>query len=87
MAEKEALTSRGKNWSGEETLELLPLWSDDIVQDELEGPRNKDVYERISKVLAEKGFNRSLVQCREKVKKLKKDYRKIADNNNVTGRK
>ena len=38
-------------------------------------------------MLAEKGFNRSLVQCREKVKKLKKDYRKIADNNNMTGRK
>lgn len=38
-------------------------------------------------MLAEKGLNRSLVQCREKVKKLKKDYRKIVDNNNVTGRK
>ena len=38
-------------------------------------------------MLAEKGFNRSLVQCREKVKKLKKDYRKIVDKNNVTGRK
>ena len=38
-------------------------------------------------MLAEKDFNRSLVQCCEKVKKLKKDYRKICDNNNATGRK
>ena len=38
-------------------------------------------------MLAEKGLNRSLVQCHEKVKKLKKDYRKIVDNNNVTRRK
>ena len=28
-----------------------------------------------------------MAQCRERIKKLKKDYRKTADNNNVTGKK
>ena len=83
----ECSSGRGKNWSDEETIELISLWSDDVVQEQLEGPRNKDVYQRISAKLLEKGFQRSIAQCREKVKKLKKAYRKVVDNNNFTGRK
>ena len=83
MADKTAK----RNWSDKETLELISLWSDDVVQEELEGPRNKDVYQRICTKLHEKGFERNINQCREKVKKLKKSYRTVSDNNNVTGRK
>ena len=73
-----------RNWSDKETLELIPLWSDDVVQEELEGRRNKDVYQRRCAKLHEKGFERNISQCREKVKKLKKT---VVDNNTVTGRK
>lgn len=41
MAEKEALTSRGKNWSDEKTLELISLWSDDMVQEDLKDLETK----------------------------------------------
>ena len=34
MADKTAK----RNWSDKETLELISLWSDDVVQEELEGP-------------------------------------------------
>lgn len=78
--------NRGKNWSDEETAELISIWSDDVIQEGLEGPRNKDIFEKISKNLMKKGHNRSIEQCREKIKKLKKDYRKVIDNNNETGR-
>ena len=33
-----------------------------------------------------KGYNRTMEQCREKIKKLKKEYRHAVDNNNETGR-
>ena len=29
-----------------------------------------------------KGYNRTMEQCREKIKKLKKEYRHAVDNNN-----
>ena len=81
------MATRGKIWSDKETLELIALWSDDVVQEELEGPRNKDVYQRICAKLHKKGFERNISQCRDKIKKLKKMYRKVVDNNNFTGRK
>ena len=76
---KEEKDKRAKNWTDEETAELLAAWSDDVIQEELEGPRNKDVFEKLSQILKSKGFDRSMVQCRERIKKLKKDYRKTAD--------
>ena len=59
-------TSR-KNWTD---VELICLWSDDIIQEELEGPRNKLVFEKISKSLNNKGYKRTTGQCRDKIKKL-----------------
>ena len=53
----------GKNWSYKETLELIALWSDDVVQEELEEPRNKDVYQRICAKLHEKGLKEMLVNA------------------------
>ena len=51
------------------------------MQAQLEGcKRNKLVYEKVSV-----GFERSAVQCREKAKKLKSEYRKIKDKHRVTG--
>lgn len=37
--------------------------------------------------MKEKGHNRTLDQCRQKVKKLRKDYKYVVDNNKETGRK
>ncbi|KAJ8416997.1 hypothetical protein AAFF_G00282240 [Aldrovandia affinis] len=72
---------RGSNWSDPEVVELLQLWADDSVQIELESClRNQHVFNRIAEVLREKGILRTGDQCREKIKKMKLEYRRIKDN-------
>lgn len=74
------------NWKDDETLALINIWGDDVVQAQLEGcKRNKSVYEKISKAMKDGGYERTAEQCREKAKKLKMDYRKIKDKHRVTG--
>ncbi|XP_053881642.1 1-aminocyclopropane-1-carboxylate synthase-like protein 1 isoform X1 [Malaclemys terrapin pileata] len=73
---------RGSNWSDPEVVELLQLWADESVQMELESClRNQHVFNRIAEVLREKGIHRTGDQCREKIKKMKLEYRRIKDNN------
>ncbi|XP_061466803.1 1-aminocyclopropane-1-carboxylate synthase-like protein 1 isoform X1 [Rhineura floridana] len=73
---------RGSNWSDPEVVELLHLWADESVQAELESClRNQHVFNRIAEVLREKGIHRTGDQCREKIKKMKLEYRRIKDNN------
>ena len=55
------------------------------MQLQLEGcKRNRQVYEKIATSLKAAGYERTAVQCREKIKKLRAEY-KIIDNNNETG--
>ena len=68
------------SWSDAETFLLLDLWGDEAVQALLEGcTRNRHVYERISGDLQKGGYNRTWSQCRDKLKKLKKEYKKLKD--------
>ncbi|MEE6526719.1 hypothetical protein FKM82_027513 [Ascaphus truei] len=72
---------RGSNWSDPEVVELLQLWANDSVQMELESClRNQHVFNRIAEVLREKGIHRTGDQCREKIKKMKLEYRRLKDN-------
>lgn len=74
-------------WTDEEAIKLISLWGEDEIQVQLEGcRRNKDVFEKIAREMAAAGYYRSAVQCREKVKKLKAEYKRIRDSNNETGR-
>nr|XP_020470887.1 1-aminocyclopropane-1-carboxylate synthase-like protein 1 isoform X1 [Monopterus albus] len=75
---------RGSNWTDPEIVELLQLWSDESVQIELESSlRNQRVFDRIAHVLREKGIYRTGDQCREKIKKMKLEYRRIKDNHKL----
>ncbi|KAI3371478.1 hypothetical protein L3Q82_024065 [Scortum barcoo] len=75
---------RGSNWTDPEIVELLQLWSDESVQIELESSlRNQRVFDRIAHVLREKGIYRTGDQCREKIKKMKLEYRRIKDNHKM----
>ena len=70
-------------WDRSETMALIDIWSDDAIQGQLEGmKRNKKVFQTISDKLAERGFTRTYEQCQNKVKALKKDYKRVKDNNN-----
>ena len=74
-------------WPEHETLCLISIWGEDSIQAQIEGcTRNKEVYDRIAEQMREEGYSRTGVQCRDKVKKLKQDYRKIKDNNYESGR-
>ena len=74
------------NWSWEETFKLISLWSEDNIQEQLEGcRRNSSVFRKIADGLREAGFSRTLEQCREKIKKLKTEYKKIRDKRETTG--
>ena len=70
-------------WSKQETFKLITIWNNDTIQAQLEGcRRNSDVYRKIAKKLTEAGHNRTLKQCRDKMKKLKAEYKKIKDKQN-----
>jgi len=61
------------NWTREETFKLINLWSEDVIQAQLERwCRNSQVYQKIADGLREAGFSRTMEQCRDKIKKLKK---------------
>ena len=73
-------------WRDDECFKLIALWGEENVQAQLEGcRRNKHVYENISKEMSDAGYSKSAVQCRDKVKKLKQEYKKVKDKNNPTG--
>ncbi|GIX79022.1 uncharacterized protein CEXT_415491 [Caerostris extrusa] len=66
---------RGFTWMDDETLALIEIFSKEEIQQELNGSkRNIGVYERVATELAEVGFKRTAYQCREKVKRLRKEY-------------
>ena len=74
------------NWSHDKVYKLISLWSDDVIQEQLEGcRRNSQVYKKTAESLREAGFNRTFEQCREKMKKLKGEYKKVKDKYNETG--
>ncbi|KAM3609498.1 uncharacterized protein V6R79_015855 [Siganus canaliculatus] len=75
---------RGSNWTDPEIVELLQLWSDESVQIELESSlRNQRVFDRIAQILRQRGIYRTGDQCREKIKKMKLEYRRIKDNHKM----
>uniref|UniRef100_A0A7N6AKJ6 Myb/SANT-like DNA-binding domain-containing protein n=1 Tax=Anabas testudineus TaxID=64144 RepID=A0A7N6AKJ6_ANATE len=66
------------NWSYEETRALIAVWSEEKIQQDLQvSVRNEKVYREVSGRLAALGMSRSAKQCRQKIKKLKQEYRKI----------
>ena len=57
---------------------MLTLWANPAVQEELLlNVRNNQVYARLSAKLASLGFNKAPQKCREKIKKLKQEYKRI----------
>ena len=73
-------------WSKEETLKLISIWGDASIQEQLEGcRRNRDVYTKIANELADAGYTRSMDQCRDKMKKLRGEYKKVKDKRKETG--
>ena len=74
---------KGQNWCNEEVLLLTSVWSNSIIQFELEGcHRNQHacIYPKMSNELAKHGYERRWEKCRNKIKKLKQEYKEVANN-------
>ncbi|XP_028426640.1 uncharacterized protein LOC114550216 isoform X2 [Perca flavescens] len=75
-----------EKWTDAEVQALLAMYANEEVQRDLEGStRNIKIFGKISSELAQMGVYHTVKQCREKVKKLKQDYKKIKDHNNQCG--
>ena len=86
MSDSQAKTDRGSTWEDEEVVELINIWADERIQQQLDGcTRKRPIFEKMAKTLAEAGFTRTFSQVREKIKQLKQNYKKIKDNNNKSG--
>ena len=73
-------------WSEEEVMKLIELWGEDSVQAQLEGlKRNAQVFDKIAVELRTAGYERTGAQAREKIMKLRSEYRKIKDKKGKTG--
>ena len=74
------MAGKGQTWTELTTRLPLQIWSEDRIQRQLQGAvRNNAVYQTIANELARHSFQRTLVQCRQKIKALKKRYKPIAD--------
>ncbi|XP_015235922.1 PREDICTED: uncharacterized protein LOC107088325 [Cyprinodon variegatus] len=72
------------SWSKKEVQALLAYWANPAVQEELRrNVRNNAVYNSLSSKLASLGFNKSAQKCKEKIKKLKQDYRRVKNSQHV----
>ncbi|GFQ72792.1 uncharacterized protein TNCT_88351 [Trichonephila clavata] len=75
-------TNKGVAWLYNEVCALLDIWADQEIQQQLAGRlHNMCIYEKISKRLTDLGIHRTGEQCREKIKKLRRDYKTVVDNN------
>ncbi|XP_045067912.1 uncharacterized protein LOC121559022 [Coregonus clupeaformis] len=83
--EVEDYEESGYRWTLQEVHTLLTLWADERVQKQLLSYKNEHVYAKFSSEFAALGFNRTSKQCREKLKKLKQEYRKLKDDDNMSG--
>ncbi|XP_021165791.2 trihelix transcription factor GT-3a [Fundulus heteroclitus] len=82
MASKE----RGATWDDAETEAVITIWAEDAIQAMLEGAKhNHRVFQKISDEMKARGYVRDPKQCREKIKKLRTQYKKVLDHNNRSG--
>jgi len=84
--EKLEMATKSTPWSVDEVTTFLHLIADDKIQRELDGTtRNLKVFKEVSALLSVRGYSRTFQQCRDKLKKLKSEYRAIKDHNGRSG--
>ncbi|XP_034086212.1 uncharacterized protein LOC117555435 [Gymnodraco acuticeps] len=75
-----------ERWSDEDVSALLSIYSEDATQRLLlKAVSNTKMYDRCSLKLRDLGIFHNANSCRDKIKKLRQDYKKIKDHNNKSG--
>ena len=73
-------------WSPSDIRALLAVWAEDDVQGKIDGVcRNEDVMRHISAELVRLGIQRTTAQIREKLKKLRAQYKAVKVHNGRSG--
>ncbi|KAM9306748.1 uncharacterized protein KZ484_000138 [Pholidichthys leucotaenia] len=73
-------------WTNGEVRTFLSIVAEDRIQSELDGAtRNEKIFREVSEHMAAQGYNRTAKQCREKLKKMKFNYRAIKDHKGRSG--
>ena len=76
----------GAIWGEEEVVKLIEAWGEHNIQAQLQDcTRNQRVFEKVAQGLSEAGHSRTYQQCRDKIKKLRAEYKKIKDKHGKTG--
>ncbi|XP_074803186.1 uncharacterized protein LOC141984140 [Natator depressus] len=77
---------RAPAWTELEVRDLIAVWADESVLSELRSKRrNAQTFEKISKGMKDRGYNRDLQQCRVKLKELRQAYQKATEANGCSG--
>ncbi|XP_048677132.2 myb/SANT-like DNA-binding domain-containing protein 7 [Caretta caretta] len=77
---------RAPAWTKREVLELIAVWGDESVLSEFcSKRRNAKIFEKISKVMKDRGYNRVPQQYRVKLKELRQAYQKTQEANTRSG--
>ena len=80
--ENEIASKAVERWQDSEVEAFLNIYSEDGIQG---SRRNTEVYQIISLRLAQRGIYHTPKQCREKIKKLKQDYKKAKEISQQSG--
>ncbi|EMP25680.1 hypothetical protein UY3_17269 [Chelonia mydas] len=77
---------RAPAWTKQEVLDLITVWEDESMLSELRSKRrNAKIFEKISKGMMDRGYNRVLQQCCMKLKELRHAYQKTKESNSRSG--
>ncbi|EMP31269.1 hypothetical protein UY3_11589 [Chelonia mydas] len=77
---------RAPAWTEWEVRDLIALWGDESVLSELRSKRrNAQTFEKISKGMKDRGYNRDPQQCRVKLKEFRQAYQKTREANGRSG--
>ncbi|XP_074930189.1 myb/SANT-like DNA-binding domain-containing protein 7 [Chelonoidis abingdonii] len=77
---------RTPRWTEQEVLVPITVWGEESVLSELHSKRrNAQIFEKISKGMKDKGYNRDLQQCHVKLKELRQAYQRTREANGHSG--
>ena len=61
--------ARQVEWNESEMMKLIEIWGEDSIQAELEGCKwNKQIFDKIASEMKATGYERTAVQCQDKLK-------------------
>ncbi|XP_074810059.1 myb/SANT-like DNA-binding domain-containing protein 7 [Natator depressus] len=77
---------RAPAWTKQEVLDLIAVWGDESVLSELRSKRrNAKIFEKISKGMKDRGYNRDPQRCHMKLKELRQAYQRTREANSRSG--